>query len=267
MKHLRNLGLVLVFVLSLSMVPTSSASIIVDFTTPGTSADVITGASFVFTTQDPTGTGVSFTVTAAEVNPGGGANGPMGDIARLNGGLGSTVENGGGFVNVIGGVSEQLSFTVSGVTGLAVGETIELSALLSQNANSTNANQSSGFGGTFGNNVNDGVIITSDLGPSINIVQSDAGDLNAILLNSDNGDSTNTGNTFAHSAGNLAFTNSFTLALDDLTANNAITVQGFEFEVIPAPVVPAPAVPEPTAFGFLGLCGLAGLMRRRKRLS
>ena len=114
-------------------------------------------------------TGVSFTITAAEVNPGGGAGGAMGDIVSLNGGLGSTVENTGGFLNVIGGVSEQLSFTVSGVTGLAVGETIELSALLSQNANSTNANQSSGFGGTFGNNVNDGVNIISDLGPSINI--------------------------------------------------------------------------------------------------
>ena len=91
-------------------------------------------------------------------------------------------------------------------------------------------------------------------------MQSDAGDLGAILLASDNGDSTNTGNTFAHSAGNLAFTNSFTLAQDDLTANNAVTIQGFEFEVIPAP-----AVPEPTAVGFLGLCGLAGLMRRRKQ--
>ena len=258
MKHLRNLGLVTVFVLSLSMVPTSSADIIVDFTSPGTNGDDASGMGFVFTTTDLNATGVSFTITAAEVNPGGGAN--MGDIERLNGGLGSTVENGGGFLNVINGSSEQLSFTVSGVTGLAAGETIELSALLSQNANSTNADQSSGFGGTFGNNVNDGVIITSDLGPAINIVQSDAGDLGSILLASDNGQSTNTGNTFSHSAGNLAFTNSFTLALDDLTANNAVTIQGFEFEVIPAP-----AVPEPTAVSFLGLCGLAGLMRRRKQ--
>ena len=258
MKHLRNLGLVIVFVLSLSMVPTSSADIIVDFTSPGNNGDDVSGMGFVFTTTDLNATGVSFTITAAEVNPGGGAN--MGDIVRLNGGLGSTVENGGGFLNVINGSSEQLSFTVSGVTGLAAGETIELSALLSQNANATTANQSSGFGGTFGNNVNDGVNITSDLGPIINIVQSDAGDLGSILLASDNGDSTNTGNTFAHSAGNLAFTNSFTLALDDLTANNAVTIQGFEFEVIPAP-----GVPEPTAVGFLGLCGLAGLMRRRKQ--
>ena len=258
MKHLRNLGLVTVFVLSLSMVPTSSADIIVDFTSPGTNGDDASGMGFVFTTTDLNATGVSFTITAAEVNPGGGAN--MGDIERLNGGLGSTVENGGGFLNVINGSSEQLSFTVSGVTGLAAGETIELSALLSQNANSTNADQSSGFGGTFGNNVNDGVIITSDLGPAINIVQSDAGDLGSILLASDNGQSTNTGNTFSHSAGNLAFTNSFTLALDDLTANNAVTIQGFEFEVIPAP-----GVPEPTAVSFLGLCGLAGLMRRRKQ--
>lgn len=260
MKHLRNLGLVIVFVLSLSMVPKSSADIIVDFTSPGNNGDDVSGMGFVFTTTDLNATGVSFTITAAEVNPGGGAGGATGDIVRLNGGLGSTVENAGGFLNVINGVPEQLSFTVSGVTGLAAGETIELSALLSQNANSTNANQSSGFGGTFGNNVNDGVNIISDLGPSINIVQSDAGDLGSILLASDNGESDNTGNTFSHSAGNLAFTNSFTLVLDDLTANNAVTIQGFEFEVIPAP-----PVPEPTAVSFLGLCGLAGLMRRRKQ--
>ena len=89
------------------------------------------------------------------------------------------------------------------------------------------------------------------------INQSDAGDLGSSLLLTDDGNTTNTGNTFAHGAGNLAVSNnSFDLALTDLNRNDAVVIQGFEFAVVP--------IPEPSSTALLGLGGLAMILRRRK---
>ena len=248
--------------LPLALTSMASAALIVDFTAAGGNGNVNNGG-FVFQSQDPSGTGVSFTITASAVIPaGGGANG--GDIFRQNGGLGSTVENTGGFLNVFDangnagspanpGVSEVLQFTISNVMGLAPGQQLGLSSLLSQNANSTAADQSGGFGGAFGQQAVDSVTLTSDLGTSIVINQSDDGDQGAILLNSNNNNNGNTGNTFAH-AGALDFNASFDLALTDLNANNAVTIQGFEFVVIPEPS---------TSFLALGSLGLLLIRKRR----
>ena len=77
-----------------------------------------------------------------------------------------------------------------------------------------------------------------------------------ILATNDNND-TNTENTFAHSAGDLTFTNSFDLALTDLTRNDAIQIQGLQFRVVPA-------VPEPSsALALLSLLGVVVCKRRR----
>ena len=69
-----------------------------------------------------------------------------------------------------------------------------------------------------------------------------------------------TGNTFEHGAGDLGFTSSFSVALTDLTRNDAVLIQGFEFGV-----VPAAAVPEPSSALLLGFGGIASLLRRRRR--
>ncbi|MDB4673246.1 PEP-CTERM sorting domain-containing protein [Verrucomicrobiales bacterium] len=244
-----------IFSISLMVASMAPAALIVDFTSSGPDGTVL-GGPFTFASEDPTGTGVQFMVTASAVIPGGGgAN--MGDISRLNAGLGSTVENTGGFLNVIGGVSEVLRFTVSSVTGLQAGQSLQLSALLSQNSRSTNADQTGGFGGTFGQQAADSVTLTSDNASTIVINQSD-NDLGSILLNADglvaNGNNANnTGNTFSH-AGTLDFTDSFDVALTDLNANEAITIQGFEFAVVPEP-----------STSLLALGGLGLLLVRKRR--
>ena len=141
--------------------------------------------------------------------------------------------------------------------------------MLSQNGASTEPTQGPpsgvgggfGFGGTFGHQAADSVTFTSDLGTAVVVNQSDTGDLGSILLNADNGDGV-TGNTFEHLVGTgLGFTNSFDLQLTDLTANQAITTQGFNFSVVPPAVA---AIPEPSSLAFLGL-GAIGLVARRRR--
>ena len=235
----------------------SASSIIVDFTATGTS-NAVNGGALVFSSQDLDSTGVTFDITVSAVIPDGGPTNSGGDVVRVNGGLGSTVENTGEFLNVIGGVSEVLRFTISDVVGLGAGQTLQLTNLLSQNSSSTSANQSGGFGGTFGQQGVDSVTITLEGGDDFVINQSDAGDLGSVLLITDGGNSTNTGNTFAHGAGDLDVTNTnfFDLALTDLTANEAVVIQGFGFEVV--------SVPEPSSTALLGLGGLAMILRRRK---
>ena len=226
----------------ISLIPASAAmsQIIADFTAPGTNGDsrTVETISVAGTGADA---GITFDIDVTAVIPaGGGANG--GDVALLNGGFGSTVENGGGFVNVINGVPEVLRFTISNVQGLAAGQTLQLANLLSQNGNSQNPNQGpesgagggNGFGGTFGHQDADSVTLTSDSGASVQIDQSDSGDLGAILLANDNGEAADTGNTFAHSAGGLDFTDFIDLQLTDLMANEAIVIQGMEFSVFPS---------------------------------
>lgn len=240
--------------LSMAITSTLSASIIVDFTTAGPNSNVAGTGSFTFTTQDPTGTGVTFDIVVSALNAGGGQNG--GDVAQRNAGLGSTVENSGTFLNVINGVSEDLVFNITNVVGLAAGESLVVTNLLSQNGSSANADQSGGFGGTFGHAAVDSVTLTSDTGSTSVVNQSDAGDTGAILLAADSNNAT-TGNTFAHDAGNLDFASSFTLVQSDLAANNAVVIQGFEFAVIP--------VPEPSTSLLLGIGGISALLGRRKR--
>ena len=127
--------------------------------------------------------------------------------------------------------------------------------LLSQNGGSANADQSGGFGGTFGQLAVDSVTLTSDNGTISVVNQSDDGDLGESLLNADNNNA-NTGNTFAHSANNLGFTNSFTVQLTD-DNGQAVVVQGFEFAVVNA-------VPEPSsALVIFGLLGVGVCKRRR----
>ncbi|MGJ8726354.1 MAG: PEP-CTERM sorting domain-containing protein [Roseibacillus sp.] len=247
------LTLTLIPLLPLIAAPLASAALIVDFTSAGNQTAVISGGTFVFSSEEVgTPTGVSFDVTASAVIPaGGGAFG--GDIFQYNGGLGSDVENSGGFVNVIGGVSEVLEFTISNVSGLQPGESLVIVALLSQNGSASNANQGGGYGGTFGENANDNITLTSDSLATVGIPQSDAGNVGAIWLNTEHTNAA-TGNTFTHSAGGLGFTNSFTLSQTNLTRNDAVVIQGFEFAV----------VPEPSTFGLLGLSVLGlGLRRRR----
>ncbi|BDS08952.1 hypothetical protein NT6N_39920 [Oceaniferula spumae] len=240
--------LALLSVLFISSGSMASAALFADFTAAGGSGGA-NSDGFVFSVSDG---GVSFDVTASAVIPvGGGANG--GDIARINAGLGSTVENTGAFLNVINGTAEVLQFTVSNVSGLSAGESLVVRALLSQNPSSTNADQSGGFGGTFGNVAGDNALITSDDGPSIVVRDADGVDTGSVLLATDENNSNNTGNTFSFSDGDLAFTDSFTIQIND-AANNAFVVQGFEFAV----------VPEPSTSALVGLGGLALLLRRRR---
>ena len=238
----------------------SASSVIVDFTAAGVSNNA-NGDGFVFSSQDVSlvSTGVSFDITVSAVIPaGGGANG--GNVTRNNGGVGSTVENTGGFINTENNVSEVLRFTIDNVAGLQAGETLQVANLLSQNSGSTAADQTGGFGGTFGHSGSDSVTITLAGGDSFVINESDAGDLGSSLLLADNNTAT-TGNTFAHGAGNLDVLdptngNFFDLALTDLAANEAVLIQGFEFAVVP--------IPEPSSTALLGLGGLAMILRRRK---
>ena len=123
-----------------------------------------------------------------------------------------------------------LEFTITNVSGLGAGESLEVVNLLSQNGSSENAAQTGGFGGTFGQLAGDSVTLTSDNGSTSVVNQSDDGDLGASLLNTDSGTAA-TGNTFAHSANNLGFTNSFTVQLTDAN-NQAVVVQGFQFAVV-----------------------------------
>ena len=213
--------------LSMGLASTSFGALIVDFTAEGSNTGgEVNGGPFVFSTTDPSGLGVSFDLVATAVVPmGGGANG--GAITSLNGGLGSEVENTGAFLNVINGVPEVLRFTVSNVVGLSAGQMIVISNLLSQNSNSTAADQSGGFGGTFGQQSVDSVTISPDSGGSAVINQLDTGDQGAILLAGNDGNDTNTGNTFAHAAasGDIAFGTFFDVQLTNLNANNAIVIQ------------------------------------------
>ena len=229
----------------------SADLVVVDFTAPGSNpGNNALGTSFTFSGADVfdapsvmTPTGVSFTVVAS--------NGlASGNISSENAGLGSRALNTGDFLNVIGGVSEEITFTISGVTGLAPGESLVLDSLLSQDSNGN-------FGGTFGNVAQDSVTLTSDDLSSVVINQSGGVDLGSIILATNDNNDTNTENTFAHSAGDLTFTNSFDLALTDLTRNDAIQIQGLQFRVVPA-------VPEPSsALALLSLLGVVVCKRRR----
>ena len=245
--------------LSIGLASTSFGSLIVDFTlSGGNTGGEDNGGPFIFSTTDPSGTGVSFDLTATGVGPGGGPA----DITRINGGLGSEAENTGNFLNVIGGEPEVLRFTLSNVVGLSAGQMIVITNLLSQNGNSTTIDQTGGFGGTFGQQAVDSITIFPDstsfpgAGTTGVVVNQSDVDLGSILLATDNGVAGNTGNTFAHApdGGDIAFTSSFDVRLTDLGANQAIVIQGFEFNVIP----------EPSSFVLVVAALGAGVLRRRR---
>ena len=245
--------------LSMGLASTSFGALIVDFTLPGgNTGGEDNGGPFIFSTTDPSGTGVSFDLTATGVGPGGGPA----DITRINGGLGSEAENTGNFLNVIGGDPEVLRFTLSNVVGLSAGQMIVISNLLSQNGSSTTTDQSGGFGGTFGQQAADSVTIFPDstsfpgAGTTGVVVNQSDVDLEIMLLAADAGNTGNTGNTFAHApdGGDIAFTSSFDVRLTDLSDNQAIVIQGFEFNV----------VPEPSSFALVVVALGAGVLRRRR---
>ena len=119
----------------LTVASVASADIIVDFTSTGANGgNETTATSFTFSSQDPNSTGVSFDVVATAIIPAtGGANSANnGNVTSINGGLGSTVENTGTFINIINDVPEVLEFTITNVSGLGAGESLEVVNLLSQ---------------------------------------------------------------------------------------------------------------------------------------
>ena len=122
----------------LTLASVASADIIVDFTSTGANGDnETTLPSFTFSSEDPNGTGVSFDVVATAIIPAGGGDN-NGNVTTINGGVGSTVENGGTFINIINDVPEVLEFTITNVSGLGAGESLEVVNLLSQNGGSAN---------------------------------------------------------------------------------------------------------------------------------
>ena len=246
----------------------ASSDVIVDFTLPGGSTGGLiqgatggSGGPFTFSSTGTSSSGTTITLDFSVDDPG--APAPMGannqGASRQNGGLGSGELNTGDFLNITNAGSEVLRFDLTSVTGLAPGETINsivLTQILSQNGNSQNADQSGGFGGTFGNLDGDGFLVSPD-GLAGTVVDSTDNDLGSILLATDAGDATNTGNTFGHAA-NVTFADFLDI---QLSANNAqaAVVQGFRIDVNTTV-----AVPEPTSAVLLGLGGLGLVLRRRR---
>lgn len=239
------------------------ADIIVDFTDVGptnagrnnqapfnTGGDANNDRTFTFDAVTSPGqfvdlnsTGVTFTVLVT-VPSGAPA---AANLWRFATGFGNQ-QDGNNFFNT----NEGLEFTISNVAGLAAGETLEFAGVVSQNPINTSADQSGGFGGTFGNNPGDSLTVTSDNGGSV-VINSEDNSLGATHLNT-NGNSATTGETFLHDNGNLTFTDSIVVTN---TSNQGYVFSGLKFDVIPAPA----AVPEPSSLAILGLGGLLGLAR------
>ena len=245
----------------------ANSDVIVDFTLPGSSTGGLiqgttggSGGPFTFSSTGTSSSGSAITLMFSVDDPG--APAPTGatnqGASRQNGGLGSGELNTGDFLNIINDVPEVLRFDLTSVTGLAPGETINsivLTQILSQNGNSLAGNQSGGFGGTFGNQSGDGFLVSPD-GSAGTVVASTDNDLGSILLATDAGNATNTGNTFGHVA-NVTFTNFVDIQLSDNNAQAAV-VQGFEIQVNTS------VVPEPASALLLGLGGLGLVLRRRR---
>ena len=245
----------------------ANSDVIVDFTLPGSSTGGLmqgatggSGGPFAFSSTGTSSSGTTITLDFSVDDPG--APAPMGatnqGASRQNGGLGSGELNTGDFLNITDAGSEVLRFDLTSVTGLAPGETIDsivLTQILSQNGNSQTADQSGGFGGTFGNQPGDGFLVSPD-GLAGTVVDSTDNDLGSILLATDAGNATNTGNTFGHAA-NVTFTNFLDIQLSDNNAQAAV-VQGFRIDVNTT------AVPEPSSAVLLGLGGLGLVLRRRR---
>ena len=243
----------------------ANSDVVVDFTLAGDPTDGLvqgaTGGSagpFTFSSTGTSSFGSAITLNFSVDDPGlfVGANNQ--GASRFNGGLGSGEVNTGDFLNVVGVNFEALRFDLTSVTGLAPGETIDsivLTQILSQNGNSQTADQSGGFGGTFGNQPGDGFLVSPD-GLAGTVVDSTDNDLGSILLATDAGNATNTGNTFGHAA-NVTFTNFLDIQLSDNNAQAAV-VQGFRIDVNTT------AVPEPSSAVLLGLGGLGLVLRRRR---
>lgn len=244
MKYCKHLSVAL---MSLGMVSMTSAAVIVDFTSTGGQGGV--NAANATQTVTDTATGITFTLTATAV-PG---TLVAGGLTTLNPGLGATTENTGTFFNENNG-GEVLLFTVSSITGLTTGETVsfEIANILSQDPLNAPLGVPTNTGVEFLDVTDDAVILTSDSTATVTVDSSSTSvDLGSSLLNANNGNAFS-GNTFSIDAGDLAFTNSFTITND----GGGFLVQGFEINTV--------VVPEPSAAVLLGLGGLA-LLRRRKR--